>query len=179
MLGLSVLAAQQCAEAEAEAAEPPENMLSYGLTHLWTSPILRYQLMKQGHASLQVHATCLWNCACICTARHVHGTACTPHVMCTPLHVHCMRNSHPRALSCVCALQLLEAAVLERYAAFRDNCTLKQQLRPGETANDAWFAEQRDAFQRGEDSWLEEEASGTAVAAAMVTDRHSNLWEPP
>ena len=65
--------------------------------------------------------------------------------------------------------------MLERYVAFRDNCTLKQQLRPGETANDAWFAEQRDAFQRGEDSWLEEEASGTAVAAAMVTNRHSNL----
>ena len=54
LAGLSVLAAQQCAEAEAEAAEPPENMLSYGLTHLWTSPILRYQLMKQGHASLQL-----------------------------------------------------------------------------------------------------------------------------
>ena len=110
---LSVLAsAQQCAEAESEAAEPPENMLSYGLTHLWTSPILRYQLMKQGHASLR----------------------------------------------------LLEAAVLERYAAFRDKCT-HSRLRPGETANDAWFAEQRDAFQRGEDSWLEEEEHGAAATA--------------
>ena len=41
------------------------------------------------------------------------------------------------------------------------------QLRPGETANDAWFAEQRDAFERGEENWLEHEESGTAVAAAM------------
>ena len=52
LLALAVLAAQQCAEAEAEAAEPPENVLSYGLTHLWTSPILRYQLIAQGHPSL-------------------------------------------------------------------------------------------------------------------------------
>ena len=113
LLAVAVLAAQQCAEAEAEAAEPPENMLSYGLTHLWTSPILRYQLLAQGHPSLA----------------------------------------------------LLEAAVLERYAAFSENCS-RMQLRPGETANDAWFAEQRDAFERGENSWLEQ-ASGTAVAAAM------------
>ena len=52
LLSVAVLAAQQCAEAEAEAAEPPENVLSYGLTHLWTSPILRYQLIAQGHPSL-------------------------------------------------------------------------------------------------------------------------------
>ena len=52
LLAVAVLAAQQCAEAEAEAAEPPENVLSYGLTHLWTSPILRYQLIAQGHPSL-------------------------------------------------------------------------------------------------------------------------------
>ena len=52
LLAVAVLAAQQCAEAEAEAAEPPENVLSYGLTHLWTSPILRYQLLAQGHPSL-------------------------------------------------------------------------------------------------------------------------------
>ena len=111
---LAVMAAQQCAEAEREAAEPPENMLSYGLTHLWTSPILRYQLMKPGHASLR----------------------------------------------------LLEAAVLARYEAFRDNCT-HSRLRPVETANDAWFAEQRAAFERGDDSWLEEPGSGAAVEAAM------------
>ena len=52
LLAVAVLSAQQCAEAEAEAAEPPENVLSYGLTHLWTSPILRYQLIAQGHPSL-------------------------------------------------------------------------------------------------------------------------------
>ena len=52
LLAVAVLAAQQCAEAEAEAAEPRENVLSYGLTHLWTSPILRYQLIAQGHPSL-------------------------------------------------------------------------------------------------------------------------------
>ena len=56
--------------------------------------------------------------------------------------------------------------VLERYAAFSENCS-RMQLRPGETANDAWFAEQRDAFERGEENWLEHEESGTAVAAAM------------
>lgn len=102
MLVSMVLAAQQCAEAEAEAAEPPDNMLSYGLTHLWTSPILRYQLMKQGHASLQVHATpCDDLHRAMCTARHVHCTACAPRVMCacalhaqftptcTELSVHC------------------------------------------------------------------------------------------
>ena len=52
LLAVAVLAAQQCAEAEAEAAEPPDNVLSYGLTHMWTSPILRYQLIAQGHPSL-------------------------------------------------------------------------------------------------------------------------------
>ena len=56
--------------------------------------------------------------------------------------------------------------MLERYAAFSENCS-RMQLRPGETANDAWFAEQRDAFERGEENWLEHEESGTAVAAAM------------
>ena len=96
MLASMVLAAQQCAEAEAEAeaAEPPDNMLSYGLTHLWTSPILRYQLMKQGHASLQVHATPCERSA----PRHVHRTARALHCMCTARHVRmrtaCATHTH-------------------------------------------------------------------------------------
>ena len=181
LAGLSVLAAQQCAEAEAEAAEPPENMLSYGLTHLWTSPILRYQLMKQGHASLQLLEAAVLDLVAV-------GT---PVAACTASFRACTEWSSAMGSSwrcpvAVCATSAACAApadlsampcsqVLDRYAAFRDNCTLKQLLRPGETANDAWFAEQRDAFQRGEDSWLEEDASGTAVAAAMVIERHSNL----
>ena len=62
-------------------------MLSNGLTHLWTTPVMRYQLLKAGH---------------------VH-------------------------------LRSLEEAVLARYQAFSANCSAR---RPGETASDAWFAEQ-------------------------------------
>ncbi len=123
LLALSVSAAaqQQCQEAEAAAAAP-ENVLSNGLTHLWTTPVLRYQLLKAGH---------------------VH-------------------------------LRSLEEAVLARYQAFSANCSAR---RPGETASDAWFAEQRDAFERGEPGWLEEDSGASAALRALRGAWLSNTRE--
>lgn len=108
-----VSSAQQCKMVETERADK-ESHLNHGLTHMWTTPILRYHLVKEQHAHL---------------------------------------------------LRAIEAAVLARYESFSSDCTRRQ----GETSNDVWFGAQRDAWEEGKPSFLEEPGSG--AESAMKTLR--------
>ena len=105
--------AQECKVDETDRADK-SSQLNHGLTHMWTTPILRYHLVKEEHAHL---------------------------------------------------LRAVEAAVLARYEAFSSDCT----RRPGETSNDVWFGAQREAWEEGKPSFLEEPGSG--AESAMKTLR--------
>ena len=117
-----LVTAQQCKVDETERTDT-SSMLNHGLTHMWTTPILRYHLVKEEHAHL---------------------------------------------------LRAVEAAVMDRYETFASDCT----RRPGETSNDVWFGAQRDAWEEGKPSFLEEPGSGAESAMkTLQTAIVSNMRE--